>query len=459
MNNSAKVFEFLYKNSGSEYNINQISRILGISVGSAFKILKGLEMLGYIAVSRKHNALLHRISVSEKAKEFYEKIEEEESAKSRKKTKVVCNILPGSSIAFIKKLAERGMDAACIDASVFDYKTALEAVKSVRQASDEIPILLNAGSKGRQWIKFALKNGLDFVAVSAANAGDIRQINRILGYNDIKQVIGEKIKVISVIGKESLRNCREIVEESYGVIIDRRRLAAANLEMLPKLQKEIAGECSKYGRPAIIAGSILDSMAKSRQPLQPEIYDISNAVLDGASALMLSNEVAAGKFQMDAVETLSNAIKGAEACQAGSNCIPSHDLTHFIGNAVSELEKTLRIDALLIITSGGYSARMISGRRLKCRTIAATSRKKVARQLNLLRGITPLYAGINAEDISNSDKKQVILKALKRGFIGKRDRVAIIASVFHSKAKRTNLLEVHNVSEFLDYMGRIREAQ
>lgn len=459
MNNSARVFEFLYKNRGNEYNINQISRILGISIGSAFKILKEFERLGYIAAGRKNNALLHRINMSEKAKEFYEKIEEGENTKSRKKTKVVCHVPPCSSIAAIKKLIEKGMDAACIDASVFDYKTALESVKSIRQASNEIPILLKADSKSGHWIKFALRNDLDFVAISAANAGDIRHINRILGYSDIRQVIGEKIKVISIIGKESLRNCKEIVEEAYGVIIDRSSLAASSLEMLPKLQKEIVEGCNKYGKPAIIAGSILDSMAKSKQPLQSEIYDISNAVLGGASALMLSNEVASGEYPAEAVETASMVIKGAETSWTGSNYSASYDLTHFIGNAVSELEKILRIDALLIITSGGYSARMISGRRLKCRTIAATSRKKVFRQLNLLWGMIPLYAEINAEDISNSDKKEVILKALKKGFIGKRDRVAIIASVFHSKTKRTNLLEVHNVSEFLDYIGKIKEVQ
>lgn len=459
MNNSARVFEFLYKNRGNEYNINQISRILGISIGSAFKILKEFERLGYIAAGRKNNALLHRINMSEKAKEFYEKIEEGENTKSRKKTKVVCHVPPCSSIAAIKKLVEKGMDAACIDASVFDCKTALESVKSIRQASNGIPILLNVGSKGRHWIKFALINDLDFVAISAANAGDIRHINRILGYSDIRQVLGEKIKVISIIGRESLRNYKEIVEESYGVIIDRSRLAASSLEMLPKLQNDIVGECNKYGKPAIIAGSVLDSMAKSKHPLQSEIYDISNAVLDGASALMLSNEVASGECHVEAVETLSTVIKGVETGWAGNYYSTSYDLTHFIGNAVSELEKILRIDSLLIITSGGYSARMISGRRLKCRTIAATSRKKVFRQLNLLWGMIPLYAEINAEDISNSDKKEVILKALKKGFIGKSDQVAIIASVFHSKTKRTNLLEVHNVGEFLDYIGRIKEAQ
>ena len=73
MNNKNRVFEFLYKNHENEYNINQISRIVEISVGSAFKILKELENLGYITVSRKNNALLHKINLSESSKEFRKK--------------------------------------------------------------------------------------------------------------------------------------------------------------------------------------------------------------------------------------------------------------------------------------------------------------------------------------------------------------------------------------------------
>jgi len=177
MNNKNRVFEFLYKNHENEYNINQISRIVGISVGSAFKILKELENLGYITVSRKNNALLHKINLSESSKEFYEKIEENENIKSRKKTKIVCSIT-ASCKTLIKKLIENGMNVASIDASSLNHKTALELVQSVRQASDEMPILLNVDLKDKQWIKLALKNDVDFVAIAAANAYDVVEVNK-----------------------------------------------------------------------------------------------------------------------------------------------------------------------------------------------------------------------------------------------------------------------------------------
>ncbi|MEK6876813.1 MAG: pyruvate kinase alpha/beta domain-containing protein, partial [Nanoarchaeota archaeon] len=105
----------------------------------------------------------------------------------------------------------------------------------------------------------------------------------------------------------------------------------------------------------------------------------------------------------------------------------------------------------LIITSGGYTARVVSSKRPKCRIIAATSSKKIFRQLNILWGVEPLFIDADLEDISNEEKKEAILKALKKGFIKKTDQIAIIASVFHSKSKRANLFEAHRVNEFLDY--------
>lgn len=452
MNNKAMIFGFLYEKSNDSYNINQISRLMGVSVGSAFKILKEFEKLGYVTSRSKNNALLYQIDLNNKTKEVYERLEEEKVRKNKKKTKVMCAIgSVSSNQTMVRKLMENGMDVVRIDASI--EKDALKIIKNIREASAEMPILINIPqSLNRQWLKFALKNDLEFVSVAARSAEDIKNVNKVLGYADIKQVIGDKIKVFAMIDKNSLRNYKEIISESYGVIIDRDKLANIKIETLPKLQKEIIDECNKLGKPVVIS-NILNSMVESKQPSQSDVYDISNAVLDGASCLMLSDGMALDNI-LESTATLSRIIKNVETENIKISNGLDYDLTHFIGSAVSELEKILRIDALLIITSGGYSARMISSRRLRCKTIAATSRKKIFRQLHILWGIEPLYVEVNTEDISNEDKKDVILKALNKGFIGKRGQIAIIASIFHSKSKRTNLLEIHNVSEFLEYLNK-----
>lgn len=458
MNNKAAIFEFLYRNHGGGYNINQVSRLLGISVGSAFKILKQLEREKYVNADKKNNALLYRINQSEKAKNEHNRIEEEKARKSEKKTKIICAIGTASGKpGIISKLIDAGMDAANIGASGSDEGQCSEMIKCVREVSGEIPIILDLSKIGliKPWIRFAIKNDLDFIIIpQIKNADDIRRINRLLGYTDMKHVIGEKIKVISVIGREALRNYKEIIGESYGVIIDRGCLARdKDYEGLPTTQRIIIDECNKQGKPAIVSSHVLESMIDGKIPQIAEIYSIANTVIDGASCIMLSQETETGKYPLESVETLSSITKSAEKGSTGNyEGSVENDFVHSIGKAVLEVEKSANIDVILVITSGGYSARMISGRNLKCRVVAATSSKKILRQLNILRGISPLFIRGNMEDISDQEKKEAVANSLKKGFIKKSDRIAIVASVSHTRSKITNLLEIHKVDEFLDYL-------
>lgn len=448
MSNKANIFEFLHRKSSGSFNVNQISRLVGISVGSAFKILKEFEKNGYVTASKRNNAVMYHINLTGKTKNAYEIYAREKNQKRKKKTKVICAINRGLDTALIKKLIEKGMDAASIDLSGCGEKIASDMIKNVRESACEIPILMELNSNlEKSWIKFALKNDMDFIIVPARSAEEVKQISKLLGYESIKQVIGSKIKVIVRLDEYSAKSYKEIIEESYGIVIDRSSFG--NLEKLPVLQKSIIEECRKHGKPAIICGNILDSIIDGKELLQSEVHDLANAVFEGASCIMLKE---LGKNPAGTVETASNVIKASESWEISNDWEEgSCDLTHFIGKTAAELEKILRLDALLIITSGGYSARMISSRKLRCKTIAATSNKKIFRQLNLLWGIEPLHVELNSQDISNSEKKEVMLKAIKKGLIGKRDQIAVIASVFHSASKRTNLLEIHNVDEFLDY--------
>lgn len=459
MANKTGIFEFLHKNSNSKYNINEISRLLGISVGSAFKILKQFEKEGYVNVEKKNNALLYQINLNDRTKNAYGAIEEEKGRKSHKKTKIICTIGPASEkTPVIRKLIDAGMDAALIDTFDCNEKNALELIKNIRDASGYIPVILDLSKAKiiRPWIRFALKNDVDFVAVSSIkNADDIRKISRLLGYADIKHVIGGKIKVIANIEKEALRNYKEVIGEAYGIIIDRDSLGKdKKYEMLPMVQKRIIDECNKQGKPAIVSGHILESMAGKKTPQATEIYSIANMMLDGASCIMLSGETKTGDYPLESVETLARITRGVETGLAGNYANDADDgFASSIGKAVLEVEKSANIDAVLIITSGGYSARMMSSRRLRCRIIAATSSKKILRQLNILWGVNPLFMGRNLEDISDEEKKEAVIKALEKGLIKRSDQIAIIASVFHSKSKTTNLLEMHKVSEFLDYLS------
>lgn len=458
MTNKARILEFLYKNPDREYNINQISRLVGISVGSAFKILKEFEKNSYVDVKRKNNAFLYKISANEKTRKAFGAIENERNEKIRHRVKVMCTIGANSNNqSTIKKLMEKGMDAARIDASHHSQESAFGAVKNIREAADYIPILIDIPGKDiasvKPWIKFAVKNDLDFVSVSyVSNSDEIEAVYRHLGYSSMKEVIGGKIKLFVKIGEHALRKYKEIIEEVYGIILDRNLLATGkNYETLPQLQKSIIAECNRHGKPAIVGSQLLESMNKNRFPSKAEVYDLANAVLDKVSCLMLSDETEDGKYPMEAAGTLVKIIKNVEMGQA-LDSRKEDNLIYPIGASIFEEDKPTNIDAILIITSGGYTARVVSSRRPKCRIVAATSSKKIFRQLNVLWGVEPLFIKANLEDISNGEKKEALLKALEKGFIKKTDQIAIMASVFHSKSKRANLLEIHKVNEFLDYL-------
>ena len=452
MSNQIKILEFLYKNSDRRYNINEIARLVGVSVGSAFKILRKLEKEGYASARKKNNEVLYELNVNDKVKNEYLKIEQEKNSKSRKKAKIICSIPTNANPGFIRKLISKGMDAAKID-SLLNENDARKLVNSIRSSSEEIPIILElpkSFENARKWINFALKNDLDFIcAPFARNAEDVKKINHCLGYTDIKQVIGGRIKVIVKIGKDALKSYKEIVHEAYGIMVDRDSLLSDKYEMLPVFQRAIIKECRKNGRPAIITTELLESMDSSPAPKNSEVSDLANAVLDGASCLTLSKSIVEGKFAIEALETMERVIKNVENESIEAK---NERLENAVGEMAFGIGNELKIDAVLIITSGGYSARMVSSKRLKCKIIAATSSKKVFRQLNILWGVEPLFIDANLEDISNEEKKEAILNALKKGFIKKIDQIAIIASVFHSKSKRANLFEIHKVNEFLDYV-------
>ena len=460
MTNKTRILEFLYKNPDSEHNINQLSRLVGISVGSAFKILKEFEKNGYVGAKRRNNAFFYKISANEKTRKAFDAIENERNEKIRHRAKVMCTISANSNNqSTIIKLIEKGMDAARIDASRHSQESAFEAVKSIREAADYIPILIDIPGKDinsiKPWVKFAVKNDLDFVSVSyVGNADEIEAVYRYLGYSSMREIIGDKIKLFVKIEEHALRKYKEIIEDAYGIILDRNLLATdKNYETLPRLQKSIIAECNRHGKPAIVGSQLLESMNENRFPSKAEVYDIANAVLDKASCLMLSAETESGKYPVEATETLAKIIKNVEISQTpdGQNR-EEETLIRPVGTPIFEEDKPTNIDAILIITSGGYTARVVSSKRPRCKIIAATSSKKIFRQLNVLWGVAPLFIKANLEDISDKEKKEALLKALEKGFIKKTDQIALIASVFHSKSKRANLLEIHRVNEFLEYV-------
>lgn len=170
----------------------------------------------------------------------------------------------------------------------------------------DLPALTN---KDIQDIVFAIQNKFDYIAASFIRCKeDVLQIKELLRKHK------SPIKVISKIEhKIAVDNIDEIIEVSDGIMVARGDLGVqVDQERVPILQKIMIKKCQERGIPCIVATQMLDSMIQNPRPTRAEVTDVANAVLDGASVVMLSGETAKGKFPVKSVRTMVQIIEYAE---------------------------------------------------------------------------------------------------------------------------------------------------
>lgn len=165
-------------------------------------------------------------------------------------------------------------------------------------------------SKDKKDLKFALKHGVNFIALSfVRDAKDMRQLKRLIRKNK-----GAARVIAKIERSEALDNLEEIVRESDAVMIARGDLGLEiKAECLPIVQKRIIKLANTYAKPVITATQILASMVENPNPTRAEISDAANAVLDNTDCLMLSNETSVGRYPIRAVQVLNRVAKFTEA--------------------------------------------------------------------------------------------------------------------------------------------------
>jgi pyruvate kinase len=276
-------------------------------------------------------------------------------------------------------------------------------------------------AKDEQDLRFGLELGVDFAALSfVQTADDVRRARQAC------EAAGRRIPLIAKIERPAaVTNLKEILEEAQAVMVARGDLGLEMpLERVPRAQKEIIRLARTTGRPAIVATQVLESMRTEPRPTRAEVSDAANAVDQGADAIMLAGETAIGAFPARAVQTLDRVIREAETLPAAERIAPAFDPTgsrH--GRALCEAAVTLaaagQASAIVAVTRGGKTARLLAALRPPAPVFAATADTGVAATLSLFWGVTPVVTPLR-------DNEQLERFLLERGLIASGSTVVFI---------------------------------
>jgi pyruvate kinase len=253
-------------------------------------------------------------------------------------------------------------------------------------------------------LKFGVQMGVDSVALSfVQSAADLRQAREALADAGASRTV----LIAKLERPEGVARIDEILEACDAVMVARGDLGLElPLERVPRLQKEITRKARARGIPVIVATQVLESMRTEPRPTRAEVSDAANAVDDGVDAIMLAGETAAGKFPVKAVQTLDLIIRDAEVMPpAGTVVLEDTHLLSGPGLALCEAAVTLaghsEAAAIVAVTRGGKTARVLSALRPRATIYAATDSADIARKLVFAWGVVPLVCDLG-EDVSAS---------------------------------------------------------
>lgn len=293
--------------------------------------------------------------------------------------------------------------------------------------------------KDKKDIKFGISQNIDLIALSfVQSADDIRQAKKLI------KTEGDNTPVFAKIEKDSaLKNIEDIISEADGLMIARGDLGVEmGPYIIPVLQKQIITKAIEKGLPVIVATQMLMSMLTSPYPTRAEVSDIANAVLDGADAVMLSDETTIGDFPEEAVKVISDTIKETETYYPWyRGFVEMRDNRKAMAAAAVALSQRMEVSAIVTFTETGLTALMVARQRPKVRIIAVSSNAKTYRRLSVVWGVEPFLIERKYQD---SDK--AILSFYKRAVKQKRidptEPFIVTISRHSTKTGTTNVVQL-----------------
>ena len=295
-------------------------------------------------------------------------------------------------------------------------------------------------------LEFGIKNNLDWIALSfVRKAYDIESIRAIIDKNKSTARIVAKIEK-----PEALSNIDEIIAATDAIMVARGDLGVEIwLEEVPMVQKMLVEKCNKAGKPVIVATQMMESMIENPRPTRAETNDVANAVMDGADAVMLSAETAAGKYPIEVIRSMVRTVSSVEKnpnmyyrfrdIDAKSPVYINDSLVL----AACKLAKDVGAKAIVGMTASGYTAFKSSSHRPNTNIFVFTSNKSLINKMNLVWGTRAYhYDKTNSTDETIADVEATLKK---EGHVSTGDIFIFLGSTPIQDKARTNTLKINVV--------------
>lgn len=297
--------------------------------------------------------------------------------------------------------------------------------------------------KDRIDLEFGLKLGVDWIALSfVQRPGDVLEA---------RALVGDRAGLMAKIEKPAaLDRIDDIIGLSDAIMVARGDLGVEiPHEDVPGRQKELVRACRLAVKPVIVATQMLDSMVTSPTPTRAEASDVATAIYDGADAVMLSAESAAGQYPREAVEMMDRIICSTERHKMYRSIVealrPEEEQTppHAIAAAAAGLASTIHAAAIVAYTSGGTTAARIARRRPDMPVLAVTPSKETARRLCLMWGTHSVLSS----DVGSYEEmvSRAVFTAIESSFAKSLDNLVIVAGIPFAQAGTTNNIRVLTV--------------
>jgi len=294
--------------------------------------------------------------------------------------------------------------------------------------------------KDRDDLQFALSQKADWIALSF--------VQRPEDVAEARALIGDRAAVLAKIEKPAaIDRLTDIIALADAVMVARGDLGVElPPEEVPPLQNRIVATARQFGKPVVVATQMLESMITSPTPTRAEVSDVATAIYDGADAVMLSAESAAGKYPCEAVammDRIANSVERDPVYQARIHFTETKlepTTPDAIAGSARQIAGTVSAKAMVCFTSSGSTARRIARERPPVPLLAMSPSLTTARRMGLLWGVH----SVHSRDVSSFEEMVAKSKrmALRHNMAQGGDRLVLMAGIPFGKTGSTNVLHV-----------------